>query len=399
MEDIDFSEVVEEICTISAKPVIVLVDEVDQAGNNEGFIKFLGGLRTMYLDRATHPTFQSIILAGVYDIKNLKLKMRPEEEHQYNSPWNIAVPFDVDMSLPAKGIAGMLDDYAKEHEIQFDTVFIGQLIHDYTSGYPFLVSRLCQIIDNKQYSWDKEGVLRAVNDILVERNTLFDNMIKKLDEYPELKQILKGILLSGKAKTYNPDEKYIQIASMFNYIVNKDGKVAVACRIMETRLYNLFISEEENSSFFMQGQIDKSEFVKDGIIDMAHLMERFIVHMNQTYKMDRDTEFIENDARKVFLTYLRPVINGTGSYHIEEQTRDHDRMDVVIDYSGHQYVIELKIWRGNAYNERGEEQLRRYLEYFNLNKGYLLSFCFNKNKKPGIQEVKVGDRTIIEAIV
>ena len=42
LNNIDFSEVVEEICTISAKPVIVLIDEVDQAGNNEGFIKFLG---------------------------------------------------------------------------------------------------------------------------------------------------------------------------------------------------------------------------------------------------------------------------------------------------------------------------------------------------------------------
>ncbi len=28
-------------------------------------------------------------LAGVYDIKNLKLKLRPGSEHQYNSPWNI----------------------------------------------------------------------------------------------------------------------------------------------------------------------------------------------------------------------------------------------------------------------------------------------------------------------
>ncbi len=116
--------------------------------------------------------------------------------------------------------------------------------------------------------------------------------------------------------------------------------------------------------------------------------------------MDHDNEFIESDARKVFLTYLRPVINGIGSYHIEEQTRDHDRMDVVIDYLGKQYVIELKIWRGNAYNERGEEQLCRYLEYFDLKQGYLLSFCFNKNKKSGLQPpVELKGRTLIEAIV
>ncbi len=398
IDDVLFSRTISKVCRTDK--VVLLVDEVDQASNSASFIQFLGLLRDMYLKRDTRPTFQSVILAGVYDIKNLKLKIRTEGEHQYNSPWNIAVPFDVDMSLSAKGIADMLAEYKADHNLTFDEIFIGQMIRDYTAGYPFLVSRICQIIDSEQYSWDKDGILKAVNAILVERNTLFDNMIKKLDEYPELKQILKGILFSGKVKSYNPDEKYVQIASMFNYISNKDGKIAIACRIMETRLYNLFISEEENSSFFRQGQIDKSQFIKDGVIDMAHLMERFIVHMNQTYKMDHDNEFIEDDGRKVFLTYLRPVINGIGSYHIEEQTRDHDRMDVVIDYLGKQYVIELKIWRGNAYNERGEDQLCRYLEYFDLQKGYLLSFCFNKTKKSGLlPPVELNGRTLIEAIV
>ena len=396
----ELSKFISTICYRNKKPIVLLIDEVDQAGNHASFLKILGLLRGMYLGRTKIPTFKSVILAGVYDIKNLKLKIRKEDEHQYNSPWNIAVPFDVDMSLSAEGIAGMLAEYKADNSLTFDEVFVAQMIRDYTSGYPFLVSRICQIIDAEQYTWDKEGVLKAVNAILVERNTLFDNMIKKLDEYPELKQILKRILLSGEVCSYNPDEKYIQIAAMFNYITNKEGKIAVACRIMETRLYNLFIKEEEHSVFYKQGQIDKSQFIKDGIIDMAHLMERFVVHMRQTYKMDHANEFIEDDGRKVFLTYLRPVINGIGSYHIEEQTRDHDRMDVVIDYLGKQYVIELKIWRGNAYNERGEEQLCRYLEYFDLKEGYLLSFCFNKNKQSGLlPPVELNGRTLIEAIV
>ena len=396
----ELTKFISTICQRNKKPLVLLIDEVDQAGNHVSFIKFLDLLRGIYLNRDVVPTFQSVILAGVYDIKNLKLKMRSEDQHQYNSPWNIAVPFDVDMSLSADGIAGMLAEYKADHGLDFDEKAVAQMIRDYTSGYPFLVSRICQIIDAEQYSWEKEGVLKAVNAILMERNTLFDNMMKKLDDYPELKQILKDILLSGKDSSYNPDEKYIQIAAMFNYIVNKNGKIALACRIMETRLYNLFLKEEENSVIYKQGQIDKNQFIKDGIIDMAHLLERFVVHMNQTYKMDHDTEFIENDARKVFLTYLRPVINGIGSYHIEEQTRDNDRMDVVVDYLGKQYVVELKIWRGNAYNERGEEQLCRYLEYFDLQEGYLLSFCFNKTKKSGLlPPVVLKGRTLVEAIV
>lgn len=384
----------------NSKPIVLMIDEVDQAGNYPSFLKFLALLRKLFLVRNQLPTFQSVILAGVYDIKNLKLKVRSEDQHQYNSPWNIAVPFDIDMSLSTEGITGMLCEYKADHKLNFDEKDVAQMIRDYTAGYPFLVSRLCQIIDAEQWTWDKGGVLKAVNVILMERNTLFDNMVKKLNEYPSLKEMLKNILLSGNTYSFNPDEQSIQMAAMFNYITNNNGKIAIACRIMEIRLYNLFIREEENSASYKQGQIDKPQFVHDGIIDMPHLLERFVIHMNQTYKMDHANEFIENDARKVFLTYLRPIINGTGNYHIEEQTRNHDRMDVVIDYLGKQYVVELKIWRGEAYNTRGEEQLCRYLEYFDLSTGYLLSFCFKKTKKSGLLPPrKIGERTLIEAIV
>ena len=60
---------------------------------------------------------------------------------------------------------------------------------------------------------------------------------------------------------------------------------------------------------------------------------------------------------------------------------------------------ELKIWRGNEYNERGEEQLAGYLEYFHLKKGYMLSFKFNKKKQMGIHEIAIGDKILVEAVV
>lgn len=51
-----------------------------------------------------------MILAGVYDVKTLKLKLHPQEESKYNSPWNIAVDFYMDMSFSAKDIQGMLQE-------------------------------------------------------------------------------------------------------------------------------------------------------------------------------------------------------------------------------------------------------------------------------------------------
>lgn len=392
-----FMDMVSTLCV--SHRCVLIIDEVDAAGNYPVFIKFLGLLRDMYLKRDVFPTFQSVILAGVYDIKNLKLKIRPEEQHQYNSPWNIAAPFDTDMSLHADGIAVMLKDYADEHNISFDCQGVAQLVYDYTSGYPFLVSRLCQIIDERRFTWDKEGVLAATRELLIERNTLFDDMIKKLDQFPPLRDILKHILFTGEQISYSTDEKYLQIADMFSFIKNVKGTVAIACRLMETRLCNLFISEESLSDIYRQGQLYKSQFIHDGQLDMRRLIERFSVYFNETFRPGHDDRFVEREGRKLFLTYLRPVINGIGNYYTEAETRDLTRTDVIVDFCGQQYVVELKIWRGNSYNERGEQQLAEYLDYYHLKTGYMVSFCFNKGKQPGLREVIVGDRTICEAIV
>jgi hypothetical protein len=40
-----------------------------------------------------------------------------------------------------------------------------------------------------------------------------------------------------------------------------------------------------------------------------------------------------------------------------------------------------------------------YLAYYNKDKGYMLSFNFNKNKKSGVSEIRAGGKTIIEAVV
>ena len=111
----------------------------------------------------------------------------------------------------------------------------------------------------------------------------------------------------------------------------------------------------------------------------------------------RAEKFLENEGRERFLTYLSPIINGVGTYSIEEQTRDGRRMDIVIHYLGRRYIIEVKIWRGERYNEKGEQQIIGYLDYFGLDTGYMLSFNFNKEKKTGVERISIGGKTLFEA--
>ena len=397
------------LCKNSSRPIVLMIDEVDSASNNQVFVDFLAQLRSYYLNRDKTPIFHSVILAGVYDIKNLKLKLRPDSEHQYNSPWNIAADFDIAMSFSAGQIAGMLNEYEEDYHTGMDIGAVADEIYAYTSGYPVLVSMICKRIDEKilgsdgfdtpEKAWSREGIEKAVKMILTNRAPLFESMIRHLDEYPGMKQMFQAILFQGSEFSYSPDTKEISLACMFGYAVNSNGKVRIANRIFETRLYNYFLSEEELTSVMgKMAQRDKSYFIHDGQLDMDMTLKKFVSYFTEIYG-DNDDKFIEDHGRKFFLLYLKPIINGVGNYYIEAQTRDARRTDVIVDYLGEQFIVELKIWHGNEYNERGERQLTDYLDYYHKDKGYMISFNFNKKKEAGVKEIQVGSKTIVEAVV
>ena len=116
----ELSDTISKLVKKSAKKVVLLIDEIDKSSNNQLFLSLLGILRNKYLDRWEVPTFHSVILTGVHDVKTLKLKLRPDEERKYNSPWNIAADFEVDMSFSPIEIQPMLVAYATDNEVQVD---------------------------------------------------------------------------------------------------------------------------------------------------------------------------------------------------------------------------------------------------------------------------------------
>lgn len=399
-------------CYGADKPIVMMIDEVDSATNNQVFLDFLAQLRLYYLNRegdAEQKTFQSVILAGVTDVKHLKSRIRDEDQHKVNSPWNIAEDFNIDMSLSAAGIKGMLDDYEADHNTGMNTRELAEYIREYTSGYPFLVSRICQMIDTAlvpdpfdsyNTAWTIYGVDEAVKKILSERNTLFESLMGKLTNYPELKKQLRNILLRGEAYAWLPYDEEQQQLSMYGFISNNHNTVSVSNRIFEMLIYTHFVGESDKDEDLRQfAAANKQVFVdEDGWLDVRKIMEHFIVEHNRIHGADSE-KFVEDEGRERFLTYLAPIINGTGTYSIEEQTRTHKRMDVIIHYLGRKYVIELKIWRGERYNADGEKQISEYLDYFDLDTGYMLSFNFNKNKKSGVERVNVGNKVLFEGTV
>lgn len=333
----DFFDCLSGWCGQTEKPIVLLIDEVDTASDHQVFLDFLAQLRAAYLDRDEMPAFQSVILAGLYDIKNLKLRIRPDSERKYNSPWNIAAKLPVDLSFSKGQIAAMLEEYESDRQTGMD--------------------------------------VQSVAD--------------------EIRQVLyQGIKIP-----YSPAEESVNLGRMFGFLRDENGWVVIANRMFEMYLLHLFISEESvKSAIYKCGERDRNQFVKNGRLNMRLVLEKFVIHFTDIYGGNEE-KFLEENGRRFFLLYLKPIINGTGNYYLEAQTRDARRTDVIVDYSGEQFIVELKIWHGNEYHERGENQLIEYLDDDHLDTGYLLSFNFNKKKEIGVKELRVRGKRIVEAVV
>lgn len=396
------SQKITDFCQKCGRKVVLTIDEVDKASNNEVFVRFLGMLRNLYLDREKFSdetlTFWSVILAGVYDVKNLKLKIRPEEEHQFNSPWNVAADYKLDMTFNPQEISTMLADYENDYHFGFNIKEISEEIYKYTSGYPVLVSAVCKAIDEQlDKDWTLDGVLKGVKTVLRDENfTLLKYIKRNMEQYPELKTFLRAVTLDRIYINYYALNTPVDLARMFAYIrPDKNSRAQIHNLIFQQVLYEYFIAENTLS----QLNSNTGVFVdKNGDLNMPLIINRFKDLMS---KKQNKEEFLEREGRFMFICFLKPIINGTGFYYSEPENDDGSRMDLVITYNRKEYVIELKIWHGTEYEISGRDQLSEYLTSRNLSEGYLVTFSFLKNKV--VQEkpewIDYEGKRIYEAVI
>ena len=422
---IELTKMIDKLTTDN--DIVLIIDEVDRISNNSLFLEFLGMLRSLFLARAAgkKTTFKSVILAGVHDIKQIfqisdlamvayadyannlysskKLKFRDGTDTRYNSPWNIAVGFNVDMSFSIEEINTMLSEYNTENDLSMEVCKLSTEVYKFTSGYPFLVSRVCQIIDEDivgraKRAWILKDIQRAIKLLIEESNILLDDLIKNLENNTELFEYIYSILVLGVPKVFNIKNPVINIGHMYGYLnKSEDGIVEVSNQIFKEVIYNYMISRTNNNE--MSGYNFKSNFLTDSNgLDMEKILLKFQQFMKENYST-RDKEFLERHGVLLFLAFIKPIINGVGFDYKEVQISEERRLDIVISYNQHKYVIETKIWYGEIAHQKGLMQLKNYLDIEGLDKGYLLIFNFNKGKEYTDNEYEIENKSIFEVCV
>ena len=77
-------------------------------------------------------------------------------------------------------------------------------------------------------AWTKSGFQEALKMLLSEKNALYESLVNKLEDYPELKTVLYDLLFTGRPIPYTAMNKSIEVATMFGFVKNADGTAVVS---------------------------------------------------------------------------------------------------------------------------------------------------------------------------
>jgi hypothetical protein len=407
----DLSDFITDFVITVQKSVVVLIDEVDHSTNFEIFMRFLGMLRNKYLIRDLEATFHSVVLAGVHDIKSLKSKIRNEQDKKHNSPWNIATDFNVKMEFSEQEIIPMLQDFAKERQVTVDTEGVAKQLVFYTSGYPFLVSKLCKIFDEmilpskNEKIWTVQDVDKTFQMILRESgNVNFDYVMKELNSNKTLFNLVYDIIFRSEAMYFNLDIPIFNLGSAYGILCpDENNNTVIHNRIYKERIANMMVGmvqlENSNLAYRFGRDTALSQYrKKDNSLNVELILQKFEEFMHEQ-RNAKDWDFIEREGRLIFLSFLRPILNGSGYDFKEVQISEERRLDIVITYFQYRYVVELKIWRGQKAHEDGLEQLDRYLDNLGLTEGYILIFDHNKKKRKKSQWINYNGKKLSQTFV
>ena len=274
----------------------------------------------------------------------------------------------------------MLDDYMAEKGVKMDTQGMAERLFYYTSGYPFLVSKLCKMMDEdvlptkETKEWTEEDLEFAVRKLIFESNSNFDTLTKNLENNENLYRLAYNVVIDNEIVSFTIHDPTINLGVLYGIFVTNNNRLAIHNRIYREVIINYMTARMHriqlaNGADFGGGYTNSDK----KSLNMELVLLKFQAFMREQYSK-RDRDFLERHGRLVFLAFLKPIINGHGYDFKEPQISEERRLDVSITFYQHKYVAELKIWRGKAAHEEGLTQLVDYLDRLELTEGYLVIF-------------------------
>ena len=200
-------------CIANPVPLVLLVDEIDSLVGDT-LLSVLRQLRAGYQERPRGFP-HSVVLCGVHDIRDYRIRSSAGEVITGGSPFNIVAK---SLRLPdftEAQIYALMQQHTDETDQPF-TPAARKAVWTQTQGQPWLVNALCAgaCFDNeagrdRSRAIDKEDILAAQEELIVPRRTHLDQLVHKLQE-ERVQRVVEPILSGGLAQHRAGDLEYVR---------------------------------------------------------------------------------------------------------------------------------------------------------------------------------------------
>ena len=370
-------------CEVNPTPLVLLVDEIDSLVGDT-LLSVLRQLRAGYEHRPEGFP-QSIVLCGVRDIRDYRIRSSTGEVIAGGSPFNVAAK-SLRMGDFTEAETGALMAQHTEETGQRFSEKAEAAVWTQTRGQPWLVNALCAgaCFDDKagrdrSRTIEVDDVYAAREELILSRRTHLDQLAHKLEE-ERVRRVVEPILSGGEARHQVRDLEYLRDLGLI------DGGEPPR---MANPIYAEVIPRE--LGYILQSSLDVQTawYVDDdGRLNLTKLLTAFRTFFGEhsDHWLGRFSEYPEAGPQLILQSYLHRVVNGGGRIE-REYGLGRGRTDLLLMWPREpgqpselweRFVVECKVLRDSDRKslawtvEKGVKQTLEYMEKCGAKEGHLV---------------------------
>ena len=378
-------------CMADPTPLVLLIDEIDSLVGDT-LLSVLRQLRAGYQQRPEGFP-QSLVLCGVRDIQDYRIRSSSGEVIAGGSPFNIA----------AKSLR--LGDFTEaetralvaQHTAETGQPFTPEALDavwEQTQGQPWLVNALCAeaCFDNKagrdrSRTITADDIFAAREELILSRRTHLDQLAHKLEE-DRVRRVIEPLLTD--ADPTSCDVSDIGFQRDIDYVRDL-GLIAAGNGIrMANPIYAEVVPRELTAAAQERLAEQTAWYVKDdGGLDMDRLLAAFqsFFREHSEHWLGR-FDYREAGPQLILQAYLQRIVNGGGRIE-REYGLGRGATDLLVLWPHREglpsdpwrrFVVECKVLRDSDHRDlegtiqRGVEQTLDYMDKCASGEGHLVVF-------------------------
>ena len=370
-------------CVVDPTPLVLLVDEIDSLVGDT-LLSVLRQLRAGYPQRpGGFP--QSIVLCGVRDIRDYRIRSSTGEVIAGGSPFNVAAKSLRMGDFTEAEARALMAQHTEETGQRFTAAALDS-VWTQTCGQPWLVNALCAgaCFDNKagrdrSRAIEVDDIHAAREELILARRTHLDQLTHKLEE-ERVRRVVEPMLSGGEARHHTRDLEYLRDLGL----LAPDSPPRIANPIYREVVprelgYVLQDSLDIHTRWYVDG---------DGRLNMTKLLTAFSTFFGEhaEHWLAQLGAYREAAPQLILQSYLQRVVNSGGRIE-REYGLGRGRTDLLVLWPREagqpsdlweRFVVECKVLRDTdrkslaSVVECGVKQTLGYMAQCGAEEGHLV---------------------------